>query len=387
MHRPLITWLLPAVALLAQEAPPPAAGVQITFLPPPIEGTLSVGIYTKAGKLVRVLAREATEKNFIVGLNGFITQWDGKDDNGGVVPAATYFVRGYGVGELEVEGVDFHGNDWITDGEAPRFSEISEIKLGGEDLLVRGVDPDGKTAVSAAVRLQDGAVRFLADPADVAEDPTPAKTNWSIERIGTDDPPVFAVVQRSSDASEVLRRLDYEASDPQPVKVLARAGHQEICLLEQNASETRVRILTLQEAAKDKEDAVSKWGIVFSASIRKPPVPAQLAAFLGRTTPLKIEDTVRQALIRNELTAVSQAAVRFVIAIDEHGSFLRTADGLPLRRVTDTRNLKWAVLNREPDGALTLFQSDGATVEEFRLRKLDQMMAFDAGDYEWTPPK
>jgi len=26
-------------------------------------------------------------------------------------------------------------------------------------------------------------------------------------------------------------------------------------------------------------------------------------------------------------------------------------------------------------------------VEEFRLKKLNQMMAFDAGDYEWTSPK
>ena len=32
---------------------------------------------------------------------------------------------------------------------------------------------------------------------------------------------------------------------------------------------------------------------------------------------------------------------------------------------------------------LTLFQSDGAVVEEFRIGKLGNMMAFDAGEYEW----
>ena len=43
-----------------------------------MEGTLSLGVFTKAGKLVRILKREAsTEKDFTVGLNGLITQWDG----------------------------------------------------------------------------------------------------------------------------------------------------------------------------------------------------------------------------------------------------------------------------------------------------------------------
>ena len=38
----------------------------------------------------------------------------------------------------------------------------------------------------------------------------------------------------------------------------------------------------------------------------------------------------------------------------------------------------------EADGALSLFQSDGAVTEEFRVRKLEQMMAFDAGEYDFT---
>ena len=63
---------------------------------------------------------------------------------------------------------------------------------------------------------------------------------------------------------------------------------------------------------------------------------------------------------------------------------LRTADGLPLRRLTTTPHLKWAALTREPDGAITLWQSDGAVIEEYRVHKLDQMMAFDAGEYEWA---
>jgi hypothetical protein len=369
-------------AVQAQDAPPP--GVRITFLPPPLEGTLSAGIYTAEGKLVRVLAREAADKDFIAGLNGFITQWDGKDDAANVAPAGKYFVRGYAVGELEVEGVAFHGNDWLKDESAPRLAEIQDLQLHGEELLVRGLGSDGKTVVTAFISLRDGATRFAATPEEAKPDAT--APGWTIERVGDEEPAVFAVVQRAPGGGEILRRLDYERGEPQPQKVLARADSKQICLLERNTSETRVRILSLQEPAKDG-DAVSNWAAVFSASIRRPPAPTELAAYLERKAPVNIDPSIRTRLMPNELLQVAPAALQFTVAIDERGSFLRTTDGLPLRRVTDTPNLKWAALSREPDGSVTLFQSDGATVEEYRLRKLNQMMAFDAGDYNWTPPK
>lgn len=386
MRKPLLVLASLLGVALAQDAPP--AGVQITFVPPPIEGTLSAGVYTKDGKLVRVLASEATDKDFIVGLNGFVTHWNGKDDAGHEMPAGMYFVRGFGVGELEVEGVAFHGNDWIKDGDAPRFGAIEAIALTDAGLAVSGAKPDGKEKVRAIVSLNDGAVRFTDGPGSEAE--TKGSTQWTIERDANAKPPTMAVVQRSNDGKEVLRRLDFNAAEPQPKTVIATADNLKVCLLEQNDSETRVRILTLQGTAKDGDNDVSNWGILFSASIRRPPLPELLPEFLDRKPPVKIEPGIRQVLVRNELMEgpkAAQAAVQLAVAFDEKGSFLRTADGLPLRRVTDTPNLKWAVLSREPDGALTLFQSDGAAVEEFRLRKLDQMMAFDAGDYEWAPAK
>lgn len=386
MRKPLFVFASLLGVALAQDAPPPP-GVQITFVPPPLEGTISAGVFTKDGKLVRVLASEATEKNFIVGLNGFVTHWDGKDDAGKEMPAGTYFVRGFGVGELEVEGVAFHGNDWIKDEDAPRFDAIEAIALTEAGLAVSGTKPDGKEKVRAIVSLPDGAVRFTENPGTEAE--TKGSNDWAIERSVT-RPPKMAVVQRSADGKEVLRRLDFDAAEPQPKTVIATADNQRICLLEQNESETRVRILTLQGTAKAGDEDFSNWGIVFSASIRRPPLPELLPEFLNRKPPVKIEPGVRQVLVRNELMEgpkAAQAAVQLAVAFDEKGSFLSTADGLPLRRVTDTPNLKWTVLSREPDGALTLFQSDGAAVEEFRLRKLDQMMAFDAGDYEWAPAK
>ena len=88
-----------------------AEPVRITFLPPPLEGTLSLGIHDKAGKLVRTLHREATEKAFTVGLNGFITHWDGKDDAGTVLAAGKYFARGFAVGAVQFKGCLLYTSD------------------------------------------------------------------------------------------------------------------------------------------------------------------------------------------------------------------------------------------------------------------------------------
>jgi hypothetical protein len=79
------------------------------------------------------------------------------------------------------------------------------------------------------------------------------------------------------------------------------------------------------------------------------------------------------------------STVQVNVACDSVGSYLQTADGLPLRRITETPNLKWVVIGKEGSGKLlSIFQGDGAVVEEFRARRLANMMAFDAGDYEWT---
>jgi len=90
-------------------------------------------------------------------------------------------------------------------------------------------------------------------------------------------------------------------------------------------------------------------------------------------------------LIENPLLKNEPTTAHVSIGFNETGSFLQTTDGLPLRRITETPGLKWAVIGREGSGKLlTIFQSDGAVVEEFRASKLAIMMAFDAGDYEWT---
>jgi hypothetical protein len=81
----------------------PARSIRISFVPPPLEGTISLGIYDAKGKLLRVLHHEADLNEFKIGADALVTQWDGKNDNGEDLPTGKYHARGYLVAPLKVE--------------------------------------------------------------------------------------------------------------------------------------------------------------------------------------------------------------------------------------------------------------------------------------------
>jgi hypothetical protein len=83
----------------------PVRSVRLSFIPPPMDGTISLGIYDTNRKLVRVLHREAKIDNFTVDADSLNTTWDGKNEIGKVLPAGKYHARGYLVGHLKVEHV------------------------------------------------------------------------------------------------------------------------------------------------------------------------------------------------------------------------------------------------------------------------------------------
>jgi len=105
----------PTAAASPAEASPPAPagtpsrlkkiGVKIMFVPPPMEGTISLGIYDGAGKLVRTLHREASGDEFVAALDGYITHWDGNDDAGQPLPPGHYSAAGYMVGAVSVRAL------------------------------------------------------------------------------------------------------------------------------------------------------------------------------------------------------------------------------------------------------------------------------------------
>jgi hypothetical protein len=104
-------------AVLAQESPSPTPtptpspsptsspvrSVRISFVPPPLEGTISLGIYDNNSKLVRVLHQEAGSNEFTIGADALVTQWDGKNDDGEDLPAGKYHARGYLIGHFKVQ--------------------------------------------------------------------------------------------------------------------------------------------------------------------------------------------------------------------------------------------------------------------------------------------
>jgi hypothetical protein len=70
-----------------------------------LEGTISLGIYDKSGKLVRVLHQEAQLNEFAIGADGLVTQWNGRNDEEQDLPAGRYHARGYVMGPLKVENL------------------------------------------------------------------------------------------------------------------------------------------------------------------------------------------------------------------------------------------------------------------------------------------
>jgi hypothetical protein len=73
----------------------PTRSVRVRFVPPPVEGTISLGIFDADKKLVRVLQREAKIDNFTIEENSLSISWDGKNDAGEDLPAGKYHARGY----------------------------------------------------------------------------------------------------------------------------------------------------------------------------------------------------------------------------------------------------------------------------------------------------
>ncbi len=98
----------------AQDTPAPSStpspspivrSVRISFVPPPLDGTISLGIYDKDEQLVRVLDQEAKLDEFEVGADALNGRWDGKDDDGSDLPPGRYHAKGFVVAPGKIEEV------------------------------------------------------------------------------------------------------------------------------------------------------------------------------------------------------------------------------------------------------------------------------------------
>jgi hypothetical protein len=90
----------------ATTTPAGPRNIRISFVPPPLEGTISLGVYDLTGKLVRVLHQQAGLDAFTIGADALQTKWDGKDNDGLDLPPGKYHARGYAIGALQLEKVN-----------------------------------------------------------------------------------------------------------------------------------------------------------------------------------------------------------------------------------------------------------------------------------------
>jgi len=81
----------------------PTRNVRLSFVPPPMQGTISLGVFDTNGKLVRILHREAKIDSFTVNADSLNTTWDGTNDAGEDLPPGKYRAHGYLVAHLKVE--------------------------------------------------------------------------------------------------------------------------------------------------------------------------------------------------------------------------------------------------------------------------------------------
>lgn len=419
--RSILAWagifLALASALFAADetaVPPPAPEneIRITFLPPPVEnGVVTLGIFDQEEKLVRMLHKEATEKEFVLGLNGFITKWDGKDQDGKLLPPAKYKVRGYMVGDLEVEGIAYHGNDWVSDDTSALYSKITALKMDGleikatfaklgggeEDKMLRVEElphPSDLQKEPVTAEIQDGKL-VIKHGTETATTELEEGDKIVASSVGFADL-VWAIVETKkgrevraySSKAEFLRRLSYEADEPQPQLILASRMSEQIFVVEENAAEQRYRSLVLESVEKEgdaKKPATSNWKVVEQKRIIFCETFEKVEKELKNDLDFTAEETAKIETLPNPLFQDATNKAIFTIKHDAGGTFFQTPDGLPIVHITDTPRVAWSAMSQAKEG-ITVFQSNGAVVEQFLVKNPGNLMAFDAGEYEIMPP-
>ncbi|MDQ6655375.1 MAG: hypothetical protein M3Y80_06140, partial [Verrucomicrobiota bacterium] len=312
----------------------------------------------------------------------------GDDDQ--PLPAGKYHARGYVVGDLEVEGVGFYFNDWATDETPQRIERICAIAAETDGVIVAArVAHDGgamlicDTAGRVVTMREDPPTAECGDEpqADILAEATGKdQTRWTIERL-PDDPGRVAVKQYSA-TGESLRSLAIAADAAQPRQIAASHETDRIYLLEEDATGQRLRGLSLLATNPGGEHSISDWKVDFEKKITahkgfgidngKP------VASGGTAPPEKVTVKLKPNPLQND----ARGKVELSVSCQPEGSVLKTADGLPLQTISETKHLTRVVIAPHGGNAIDVFQDDDAVVEQFRVSGLDEMMAFDCGEIE-----
>ena len=216
-----------------------AGALHFFFAVPEYDSRISLGVFDAGGRLVRVLAEDAPEEDFSIGLNGLMAEWDGRNDLDLEVPPGIYRVSGFAVGDF-------------TDGEATYPQGPLPLGWGqafGEGLPVRGI-------LSLAVGPQNTLILLaLTDAADgmskeavvLAYDPVNDRRLWS-RKLPGENPGAWILGRPATDAVVVLGGEEVEVLDPVTGTALLRGrfpgGASEAAVASLEIADGEIRLST-----------------------------------------------------------------------------------------------------------------------------------------------
>src|SRR6059058_5455611 len=92
--------------------------------------------------------------------------------------------------------------------------------------------------------------------------------------------------------------------------------------------------------------------------------------------------SVKLKLIPNPLANNKRPTIEIAAGFENDGSYLKTADGLPLFTVNESPNVTRALAATAGEKSIQIWQEDGTGSHRFRISNVDKMMAFDCGEIE-----
>ena len=400
----LACFLFMAVALGArgQESftptPSPAKrSVRISFLPPPLDGTIGLGIYDAKGKLVRVLQREADVNDFTIGNDALSTAWDGKDDAGENVPPGKYSAHGFAVGNITSKTIGFFFNDFVTSADSLRVRHLKSVRMQDNELRLEADLLGDERAILVLDPKQGTFLRSLPmeSVTNCEEKPTPPhiiqvidcdvgmnNTLWLIDGLDGGR----REIKQLSPNRDLLHRISILEDQPQPQAIAASTIEDRIFLVEESPDLSVNRLRAVNLSGSKKDAATGEFADLKTDLEKKIIEHRDFSLENGKPIPNNPKNKVPSEKISmklqpNPLLNDARVTVELGIGLNPEGSFLRTSDGLPLCRISATPRLIRSILIAH-GSSINVFQDDGAVVEQFQLTGVDQMMSFDCGGFE-----
>jgi hypothetical protein len=98
--------------------------------------------------------------------------------------------------------------------------------------------------------------------------------------------------------------------------------------------------------------------------------------------PADTTPTIRLQLAPNPLANDRRKSIELTVGCNDKGSFLETVDGLPLFTITEKEGVTRATMKKSGPTSVDIWDERGGPIEQFHVSNLDQMMAFDCGEFE-----